>query len=167
MTFETPKARWYFPTSFPAVPASLLLLTAAFLWGSGNLANKTILLDVDPTRACLLRATIAATVLLLPALRERVFQGPPGWLRSVAPGSLMFALALLVQQWGYQTATVTNASFLVNVTCVLTPLLCFFFWQDRLQSRTVICAVVVLVGALLMSGAFRSLASVNIGDFIA
>ncbi|EEW24150.1 DMT family transporter [Rhodobacter ferrooxidans] len=144
--------------------ASLLLLMAAFLWGSGNLANKTILSDVDPVCAVFLRSSIAVPALLWPVWRERLRPRPEGWLRSVGPGSLMFALALLTQQWGYQTATVTNASFLVNASCVLTPVLGVLFWRDRLQGRTVISAVLVLMGALLMSGAWWSLATVNTGD---
>jgi drug/metabolite transporter (DMT)-like permease len=146
--------------------ASMFLLLAAFLWGSGNLANKTILADVDPVSAVFLRSAVAVLALLWPAWREMNPVLPDGWLRSVAPGSLMFALALLIQQWGYQTATVTNASFLVNVTCVLTPILGVLVWRDRLQSRTVVSAMLVLMGALLMSGAWWSLAGVNTGDAV-
>jgi drug/metabolite transporter (DMT)-like permease len=144
--------------------ASLLLLLAAFLWGSGNLANKTILTNVDPFSAVFLRTSIAALALLWPVWRNRTRPWPQGWLRSVAPGSLMFALALLTQQWAYQTATVTNASFLVNASCVLTPVLGVVVWRDRLQARTAVSALLVLMGALLMSGAWWSLSAMNTGD---
>jgi drug/metabolite transporter (DMT)-like permease len=158
--------RWSFVCGNRSCRASLMLLMAAFLWGSGNLANKTILVDVDPVSAVFLRSSIAVLALLWPAWRERPGYLPKGWLRSVGPGSLMFALALLTQQWGYQTATVTNASFLVNATCVMTPVLGVLVWRDRLQGRTVVSAVLVLLGALLMSGAWWSLASVNSGDVL-
>jgi drug/metabolite transporter (DMT)-like permease len=144
--------------------AGLFLLIAAFLWGSGNLANKTILADADPLSATFLRSAIAALALLWPVWRYRVGPLPRGWVRSVLPGSLMFSLALLTQQWAYQTATVTNASFLVNASCVLTPILGFLLWRDPLYARTVVSAGVVLIGALLMSGAWWSLSAMNTGD---
>ena len=148
----------------PAFPACLLLLFAAFLWGSGNVANKTILANVDPVSAVFLRTSIASLALVWPAWREAAGAWSGAWVRSVLPGSVMFALALLVQQWGYQTATVTNASFLVNATCVMTPILGVVIWRQRLQPRTLLCAGLVLLGALFMSGAWWSLASVTIGD---
>lgn len=144
--------------------AGLLLLLAAFLWGAGNIANKTILSDVDPVAAVFLRCLIAALALALFVARRPGPALQTGWVKSVLPGSVMFALALLTQQWGYQTATVTNASFLVNATCVMTPVLGVVIWRDRLQARTVVSALLVLVGALLMSGAWWSLAAVNLGD---
>jgi drug/metabolite transporter (DMT)-like permease len=149
--------------------ACLLLLLAAFLWGTGNVANKTVLADVSPISAVFLRSIIAALALLWPVWRETTRATETGtlgsgWLRSVAPGSLMFALALVTQQWGYRTATVTNASFLVNASCVLTPLLGVLIWRDRLQARTVVSAGLALAGALAMSGAWRSLTAMNPGD---
>lgn len=144
--------------------ACLLLLVAAFLWGSGNLANKTILKDIDPASAVFLRSAIAVLALLWPVWRARTQSFSQGWVRSVVPGSLMFAFALLTQQWAYQTATVTNASFLVNVSCVLTPIVGVVFWRDRLEARTVVSATLVLVGALMMSGAWWSLSAMNTGD---
>lgn len=144
--------------------ACLLLLIAAFLWGSGNVANKTILADVDPITAVFMRSSIAALVLLWPVWRNRTQPLSQGWVRSVAPASLMFAFALVTQQWAYQTATVTNASFLVNASCVLTPVVGVLFWRDRLEARTVVSAMLVLFGALLMSGAWWSLSAINTGD---
>lgn len=146
--------------------ATAMMLLAAFLWGSGNLANKTILGDIDPVAAVFFRSAIAALVLVLPAVSEGVWRNAAGWLQSVAPGCVMFALALLTQQWGYQTATVTNASFLVNAACVLTPLLGVLIWRERVHVRTMLAAVLVMLGALLMSGAWWSLAAVNKGDVL-
>lgn len=146
--------------------ATAMLLFAAFLWGTGNLANKTILSDIDPFSAVLLRNLLGALALIPLALAERHCAGKAGWLQSALPSCLMFALAINIQQWGYQGATVTNASFLVNVAGVLTPLLAYLLLRDRLRPLTMICALLVLLGALLMSGAAQSLARVNAGDLL-
>lgn len=141
-----------------------MLLLAAFFWGSGNLANKTVLEDLDPFTVVVLRNLIAAVAmvpLLLPELKLRVM---PGWFRSALPVGATFGLALICQQWGYQTATVTNASFLVNATCVMTPFLVWLMFGERPGQSTVLAAVVMLLGALSMSGMLWTLLPMNTGD---
>lgn len=143
-----------------------MLLVAAFFWGSGNVANKTMLQDIDPWSAVLLRGTVAAVVLLPLAARELRREGSWRWLRSCVLPSAMFALALGLQQWGYLTATVTNASFLVNAACVLTPVLAFIVLRERLNFAMVAATLVMLGGAFVMSGASRSLRDVTEGDLL-
>ena len=108
-----------------------MLLLAAFFWGSGNLANKTVLQDLDPFAVVLLRnlvAVVAIAPMVLPELARGVM---PAWFRSALPVGVFFGVAVICQQWGYQTATVTNASFLVNATCVLTPILAWLLFGER------------------------------------
>jgi drug/metabolite transporter (DMT)-like permease len=145
--------------------AVLMLLAAAFFWGSGNIANKSVLHDLDPFAAAALRNLIAALVLAPFAFREhRRIRVGAGWLQSALPPSMLFAVAIILQQWGYQSATVTNASFLVNVATVVTPILAFFVLKDQLQPCIVVAAGLTLFGAFLMSGANQSLREMNKGD---
>ena len=143
-----------------------MLLMAAFFWGSGNVANKTVLQDMDPWSAVFLRSLVAALVLLPFALGELRGRPAKQWLRSCALPSVLFAVALVMQQLGYQTATVTNASFLVNAACVLTPIIAFVVLREKLNAPTVFAAIVMLAGAFVMSGAGSSLAAVNQGDLL-
>lgn len=64
--------------SDPATRASAILLLAAFFWVSGNLANKTVLEDLDPFTVVVLRNLVAAVAMvpmLLPELKRRVMPG--------------------------------------------------------------------------------------------
>jgi drug/metabolite transporter (DMT)-like permease len=88
--------RYFFSGNQPFL-ACITLLIAALLWGSGNLANKTILYDIDPVCAVFLRSSIAALALLWPAWCEQAGAFPNGWVRSSLPGSTVFALALFFQ----------------------------------------------------------------------
>lgn len=80
------------------------------------------------------------------------------------PVATTFGVALICQQWGYQTATVTNASFLVNATCVLTPILAWLMFGERPGQSTVLAALVMLLGALSMSGMLWTWQPMNAGD---
>ena len=145
--------------------AVLMLLLAAFLWGSGNVANKTVLQDLDPFAAAAARNLVAFLVLFPAALRElRRASRSEGWGRSAILPSVLFAVAIILQQWGYQTATVTNASFLVNTACVLTPLMALVVLRERINLCIGVAAVLTLLGIYLMSGAGRPLAMMNVGD---
>lgn len=142
-----------------------MLLLAAFLWGSGNVANKTVLQDLDPLAAAAAR-NLVATLFLLPfALREMArAQQNRAWAKSASLPSVLFALAIIAQQWGYQSATVTNASFLVNAACVLTPLIALVVFRERITSSTFLAASITVFGIFLMSGAGQSLSEMNQGD---
>ena len=145
--------------------AVLMLLVAAFCWGSGNVANKTVLLHLDPNTAVAARNLVAAVVLLPFAFRElAAVSSVLAWARSSLLPSGLFAVANILQQWAYQTATVTNASFLVNTSSVLTPIIAFLVVQERPKPRIGLAAALTLLGAYLISGAGRSLAVMNVGD---
>jgi uncharacterized membrane protein len=134
--------------------AVLMLLTAAFFWGSGNVANKTVLQDMDPVAAVVARNLVAAAALLPFALRDIIkVTSRAAWIKSAFLPSALFAGAVMTQQWGYQTASVTNASFLVNVACVLTPLIAFLLLRENLGPNIAVAAILTLIGAFLLSGA--------------
>lgn len=144
--------------------ALAMLVLAAFFWGSGNVANKTVLDSVDPWTAVVLRCLVAAVVLLPFALRE-LRRGPlRAWAGSSLLPSLLFALAILFQQKGFETASVATASFLVNVGCVITPLLALILLQEPPNRATVAAALLMCAGAATMSGVIQSPEAVSQGD---
>ncbi len=145
--------------------AVLMLLLAACLWGSGNVANKTVLNDLDPFAVAIARNSVAFLVLLPFMFRDlATVSNLAVWFKSATPPSVLFAIAIIVQQWGYQSASVTNASFLVNTASVLTPLIAFVWLRERLHPCIGAAAALTAVGAFLMSGAGKSLGAMNVGD---
>ena len=145
--------------------AVLMLLLAAFFWGSGNVANKTVLQDLDPIAAVALRSVIAFVLLLPFAFRELLgVVCLKAWTKAAVLPAVLFAIAIIVQQWGYQHASVTNASFLVNTGSCLTPLFAFVVLREQLPRCILAAVALTLLGAFLMSGAVLSLGSMNLGD---
>ena len=144
--------------------AGSILLVAAFCWGSGNVANKTVLEHLGPLTVVGLRCLLAAAVIAPFALRERPRRVDIAWLQSTVGVALLFATALVLQQMAYLSTSVTNASFLVNTATILTPMVA---WAALGHQPTVLiaCAApVTLVGAFLMAGAGFSPSSMKEGD---
>ena len=152
--------------------ASCALLLAALCWGAGNVANKTVLQHLDPLTVMSLRCLLAAIVIcpfalpdLRPDLRRDMAQAADrDWIKSAVLLSLPFAAALLLQQWAYGLTSVTNAGFLVNTATVMTPVLAWLAFGQRVGAAVTLAAPLTLIGALLMAGGHLSLTRINGGD---
>jgi len=147
--------------------ANALLLLAAFFWGTGNVAQKTVLDDLAPLTTVGFRCLIGALV-ILPLLRRELVgrrRKPVGRdVRGIGLAAILFAGAIVAQQSAYGGTSVTNASFLVSTTTVLTPLAVWLLRRDRPTPVVWIAVIAALSGAFLMGGA--SLASLAWGDIV-
>ena len=139
--------------------ANALLTLAALLWGAGNVAQKTVLDDLGPFTAVGLRCSIGLAV-IAPLVRREASRSTPisfaGWI-AIAKASAFFCFALAVQQIGYGGTSVTNASFLINSTVVITPVLAWSMLRERPDALAWPCIAMVLVGVIMMGGAWSGL----------
>ncbi len=144
--------------------ANGLLLLAAFLWGAGNVAQKTILNDLGPLTAVGLRCLIGAVVIwpLLSTTSTNVRHNDGDSARWGVVAVFSFAAAITLQQFSYGYTTVTNAGFLVNTCTVMTPLLLRFLVGQSSSRSVCVAAGMTFCGAAMMSGG--SLDGLNIGD---
>ena len=141
-----------------------LLLGAAFFWGSGNVANKTVLESVGPLTAVGLRCLLAAAVLSPLLVFERRGWCSRVWFISALRVSALFAAALITQQYAFGSASVTNASFLINTSSVLTPIIAWLVLGERQRPCVACAAGLTLGGAWMMSGSGGHLISSSSGD---
>ncbi len=147
--------------------ATAIALLAAFAWGIGNVAQKTILEHLDGWSATGITSLIGAAVLLTFAVREgrRPLPSAKGSLPLLLGVSLLFTFATTVMQFGYGLTTVTNAGFLVNTAAVLTPILAWAFLSQRPDPAIWPASLAALLGVFLMADA--SLRGLSPGDLLA
>jgi drug/metabolite transporter (DMT)-like permease len=146
--------------------ASATLMLAALLWGSGNVANKTVLDHIDPLLAVALRCCIAMLILVPLALRDMRWPREKGWLQSACVVTGFFAAAMAFQQYAFAGTTVTNAGFLVNTCSILTPILAWVLLRERAHRGLILAALITLAGIFLMTGGRWSFATMRSGDII-
>lgn len=139
--------------------AHLLLLLAAALWGFGNVAQKTVLTHLDALSAVGLRCLIGGLLMLPFALFEKQSGASSGYFASIIRVSVIFVIAISLQQACYLGATVTNASFLISTATVMTPLAAWMLLGERPTTTVAFAAVLTLLGALLLSGGVVGLGS--------
>ena len=144
--------------------ANLILLLAALLWGSGNVAQKTVLEHLGPFTVVGFRGLLAALVVLPIAhgelRRTRPYAATDRRLLASVAG--LFALATALTQIGFAGTTVTNAGFLINTSTVLTPLLALLVYRTSPRPVVWPAVAMTLSGVWLLGGA--SLASLSRGD---
>lgn len=152
------------PFQITATSAVGLLLLAAFCWGAGNVANKTLLEHVGPLTALLARCLLGVAILLPLCRLDGAGRPDRAWWGSALAVSVLFAAAVVAQQVAYRWTTVTNVSFLVNTCTVMTALLAWVFLRQRPGWRVGLAGLVTLLGAYLMSGATAVGFTLNPGD---
>jgi drug/metabolite transporter (DMT)-like permease len=144
--------------------AHLGLVLAAALWGFGNIAQKTVLEHMEPMTATCLRCAIAAFAILPFLWLERRARHDRSWWMSTIGVAALFAIAISIQQTAYLSASVTNASFLVNTATIVTPLLAWFLLREPTGDIGIAAAIVTMVGVFLMSIGAGGFVAFNWGD---
>jgi len=135
--------------------ANLLLLVCAAIWGVAFLFQKSATAHLGPWTFVALRA-LAATITLAPfALWERQRAGEGVDVRhrplTVATGAA-FLVSAVLQQWGMESATVTNTGLLTGLYVVATPVMAWLLIGER-PTRQLWCAVALsLTGLWLLGG---------------
>jgi drug/metabolite transporter (DMT)-like permease len=111
--------------------ADLLLLLAAFFWGTAFLGQKTAGADLGPFTIVGLRFTVAGLMLLPLALvearRAKKRLTRRDWKLAVIIGLCALG-GTSFEQWGLVTTSITNAGFLTALFVVMVP---FAVWALR------------------------------------
>lgn len=149
------------------IQANLALLLAAALWGGGFVAQSTAMQWLGPNWFNGLRFALATLAVLPFAWREaRNAERRLSWRELSSFGLIGICLlaAQTAQQFGIQTTTVTNASFLTGLYVVLVPVISVMFLRRRPHWIIWPAATLTLAGILLLSGG--RLSAISDGDLL-
>lgn len=147
--------------------AIFMLFLACFLWGIGNVAQKIVLNDISPLLLLCIRSTIALICLTPFAINEcrkkkislKHIWCHSGWLAVTA---LSFALGLACQTFGGQFTSATNLGFIINLCVLITPLILFLAFRERISPMTLFSCAVCFAGAALLTS--LPMQKPNLGD---
>ncbi len=147
--------------------AILMLVIATVFWGLGNVAQKIALQDLAPEMLLFIRSVIALLFLLPLALWEiherklklRVMVKHGGLLLLTA---LSFATGLAFQTHGGQLTSAINVGFLINLCVLITPLLLYFVFGEKINRLTFLSCFICFAGAVMLTG--FNLQTPNAGD---
>lgn len=147
--------------------ANLLLLFAGAVWGMGFVAQETAMEDMGPFLFTGLRFLLAGIVVLPFALREQRQAGTGFSLRifwMLLPIGIMFFFALVLQQIGLLTTSVTNAGFLTALYVIFVPVILLIFLGEKPTVIIWPASMIALGGIYLLSGGVLS--AFAVGDWL-
>ena len=133
--------------------ADLLLLLAAFIWGTAFVAQKTAVATIGPLLFLGCRFLIS-TVLLAPLAfresrkREDALTGSD-WKLALMVGLSLFG-GMAIQQIGIVSTSTTNAGFLTAIYVVMVPVVGFALHRSRPSLVVAASCCVSLAGAWLL-----------------
>lgn len=128
----------------------VLLLVAAFIWGTSYALVKSALL-VYPV-LCLLALRFGMAFLLLsPALVSLRGLSRSQWARIVGAGCILLGI-FLAETFGVGMTSASNAAFLISLCVVMTPLLEWAWLGRRPRGVEWTAAGLSLLGAFLIGG---------------
>lgn len=144
--------------------ANLLLLLAAALWGGAFVAQSEAGHYLNAGWFTGLRFILAFLVVLpLGVVEARRKPLSLHHLRAVIPLAVVFAAAMLIQQWGMVYTSVTHAGFLTGLYVIFVPLL-EVLWFRRLPHPLIgLAALLALAGTWFLGGGLDHL---NAGDVL-
>lgn len=151
--------------------ADLLLLLAAFLWGTTFVAQKLASADIGPLLFVGCRFFISAVILAPFAYWERyrrkksVTVSVKTLKKHLAPLYAVFLAGVAAQQIAMQTTTVTNAGFLTGLYVLLTPFAAWAILRERPSAISWVAALLCLLGVFLLGDG--SLSRLTQGDWLA
>lgn len=158
--------------------ASMLLILAAFIWGTTFVAQKEGLEQIGNFTFLALRSYLAVVVLTPVSLfiyknnRKRIGEGDHGENKTFFSKRLLVGgvlcgasvcLASLVQQYGIMFAGVGKSGFLTTLYILMVPLLGLIF-RKKVQPILWVCIVIATVGMYFLC--VTQVGGINIGDIL-
>ncbi|WP_162917231.1 DMT family transporter [Dongia deserti] len=146
--------------------ANLLLLLSAIFWGAGNVAQKSVLEDLGPLTTVGLRCLTGAVIVAPLLLRESGCSVPiHRFWRHILIAAGLFTAAIGSQQFAFSGTSVTNGSFLITTTTVITPIVAWLLLRERPSLILWPTVGLTLLGVLLLGGG--GLSALAWGDLVA
>jgi drug/metabolite transporter (DMT)-like permease len=147
--------------------AIVMLIFATLFWGIGNVAQKIVLSHTSPFTLLFVRSIVACVMLCPLAAREckiKHFQLKDivQNFHSLAMTAISFAMGLTCQTYGGQFTSATNLGFIINLCVLITPLLLFLFFGERVSRLTLLSCGICFLGTILLTGLHYE--SPNFGD---
>lgn len=124
--------------------ADLGLLVVALIWGSTFPVVKLALDHVSPFAFNALRFLLTS-LLFLPFLKRMDFKA------GFIIGFTTF-LGYAFQTVGLQFTTATNAGFITSIYIVLTPVVAFLLYREKIAPMEILATILAFLGLYLLSG---------------
>lgn len=141
------------------------LILVIVIWSISPVVNPYIYKYVSPTVTSFISALTAA-LSLIPILGKKLHLIDRKLLKVAIPTGLVNAAASITQKIGLLYTTPSRYAFLENLSCVVVPVLMYFFIRKKPGKLKILAAVLCLFGCFLLSGGNLGAGGIGIGELL-
>jgi len=127
------------------------LIFVVVIWGISPLITKAFYAYFSPTVRLAYSSLICALTLLAISWNKRKLLNKTYFAVAI-PTGLFMGLADILQKVGLQYTTPTHYAFLENLSCLVVPVLLFFFIKKKPGALTILAAVLCLCSSFILTG---------------
>ncbi len=136
------------------IPISYVgLIFVVLVWGTVPILTGKLITTEGPYSASLYNAALGliAAIALMIICAPKLKTLHKGYFLLAVPTGAFNAIASLLQKIGLKYTTETQYAFLENLSCVIVPVLLFFFIKKKPSLTTIFACVLCLVGSFVLN----------------
>ena len=141
------------------------LILVIVIWSISPVINPYIYKHISPTVTSFI-SSAAAAVSLIPILGKKLKLIDKKLLKVAIPTGLINAAASITQKIGLLYTTPSRYAFLENLSCVVVPILMYFFIRKKPGKLKILAAILCLFGCFLLSGGNLGAGGIGIGELL-
>ena len=141
------------------------IVAVVFIWGIYPIFTSDLLTSYSGGAFTFISSLISAVV-LLPECLPRLKLLNRAYFKIAVPTGLFVGAANLMQKIGLRYTTPTRYAFLENLSCLVVPILLFFFIRKKPGLLTVLSSVLCLVGCFVLCGVDPSGGAIGVGEIL-
>jgi len=142
------------------------LIFVVLIWGISPLVTKRFYEFYSPTVRLAYSSFFCALSLLVISWNKRKLLNK-SYFAVAIPTGFFLGLADILQKVGLQYTTPTHYAFLENLSCIVVPILLFFFIRKKSGPLTILAALLCLCSSFVLTGWTGGMnKSVLIGDIL-
>lgn len=141
------------------------LWSVILMWSILPVLNPYFYKYISPSITTLI-ATIAATIALIPLVKNHLSEINRHFLKVSIITGIFNASATLIQKIGLLYTTPSRYAFLENLSCVVVPILMYFFIRKKPTLLKITSAVLCLAGCFILSGNILDGSGFGIGELL-
>lgn len=135
------------------------------MWSVLPVLNPFLYKYISPSITTLI-ATLSATVALIPLIKNHWSEINRHFLKVSIITGIFNASATLIQKIGLLYTTPSRYAFLENLSCVMVPVLMYFFVRQKPTLLKISAAILCLIGCFILSGNILDGSGFGIGELL-
>ncbi len=138
------------------------LILVILVWGVSPFFTMYFFNYISPTVQTAFNALVS-TVSLLIISRKNLHLLNKDYFKVAVPTGLFYSIAHIMQTIGLQYTTPTKYSFLENLSCVIVPVLLYFFIKKKPSFLTITASLLCLASTFILNGLDFSAGTLKFG----